>query len=55
MEIWKDIKGYEGIYQVSNEGRVKRLAGSPKCKKDRILKNSTTSNGYLFVSLCNKG
>ena len=55
MEIWKDIKGYEGIYQISNEGRVKRLAGSPKCKKDRILKNSTTSNGYLFVSLCNKG
>jgi hypothetical protein len=55
MEIWKDIKGYEGIYQISNEGRVKRLAGSPKCKKDRILKNSTASNGYLFVSLCNKG
>ena len=25
-EIWKDIKGYEGIYKVSNHGRVKRLA-----------------------------
>jgi hypothetical protein len=25
MEIWKDIKGYEGIYQVSNLGRVKSL------------------------------
>lgn len=24
-EIWKDIKGYEGLYQVSNLGRVKRL------------------------------
>ena len=24
-EIWKDIKGYEGIYQVSNKGRVKAL------------------------------
>lgn len=23
MEVWKDIKGYEGLYQVSNEGRVK--------------------------------
>lgn len=25
MEVWKDIKGYEGLYQVSNMGRVKRL------------------------------
>ena len=25
MEIWKDIEGYEGLYQVSNQGRVKRL------------------------------
>lgn len=25
MEIWKDIEGYEGLYQVSNEGRVKSL------------------------------
>jgi len=24
-EIWKDIKGYEGLYQVSNLGRVKRI------------------------------
>src|SRR5699024_5982542 len=27
MEVWKDIKGYEGLYQVSSLGRVKRLAG----------------------------
>lgn len=32
MEIWKDIKGYEGLYQVSNEGRVKAL------KKDVVGK-----------------
>ena len=25
MEIWKDIEGYEGLYQVSNEGRVKSI------------------------------
>ena len=25
-EIWKDIKGYEGWYQISNKGRVKRLS-----------------------------
>ena len=25
MEIWRDIEGYEGLYQVSNEGRIKSL------------------------------
>lgn len=25
MEIWKDIKGYEGLYQISNTGKVKSL------------------------------
>ena len=33
-EIWKDIKGYEGLYQVSNLGKVKRLVGKG-CKKER--------------------
>lgn len=52
-EIWKDISGYEGLYQVSNLGRVKRLAGiSIKGKdiKERIL---TVSNhkGYLMITL----
>lgn len=31
-EIWRDIAGYEGIYQVSNLGRVKRLGGYVKTK-----------------------
>ena len=31
-EIWKDIKDYEGIYQVSSEGRVKRLERDSICK-----------------------
>lgn len=55
MEKWIDIKGYEGYYQISNLGNVKRLAGSPKCKKDRILKNAKTTNGYLFVWLQKDG
>lgn len=37
MELWKDVVGYEGIYQVSNKGRVKRLA------QKRINSNQTTS------------
>lgn len=45
MEVWKDIKVYEGLYQVSNYGRVKRIesivnySNGLKCKhKERILK-----------------
>lgn len=44
IEEWKDIEGYEGIYQVSNFGRVKSL------KRDKTLKLITGSN-YLKVNL----
>lgn len=32
-EIWKDIEGYEGEYQISNLGRVRSLDKKSKCKK----------------------
>ena len=54
-EKWIDIKGYEGYYQISDLGRVKRLAGSPKCKTDRILKPGSQKTGYLFVTLHKDG
>lgn len=44
-EIWKDIKDYEGIYQVSNLGRVKRV------ETDRVLKGCKNRAGYLRVRL----
>ena len=50
-EIWKDIKDYEGLYQVSNLGRVKRIVGKG-CKKERILKPFKNGKGYLQVALC---
>lgn len=61
-EIWKDIPGYEGLYQVSNLGRVKSLdrvvnAGGTKnenrvsLKKGKLLKCSLTTRGYSRVSL----
>ena len=36
MEIWKDIPGYQGLYQVSNYGRVKSLERLVKNGKDRF-------------------
>ena len=58
-EVWKDIKGYEGLYQVSNMGRVKTLAHVTICKngimlpvKERILEPGKKRNGYLRVDLC---
>lgn len=49
-EIWNDIKGYEGLYQVSNLGRVKSLEYKGK-KRDKILKLSKNKRGYLIVNL----
>jgi len=48
-EIWKDIEGYEGIYQVSSLGRVKRLKGV-RCKEDRFIKYYL-NKGYCFIFL----
>jgi hypothetical protein len=50
IEIWRDIIGYEGLYQVSNWGRVKRLAGKG-CRQERILRPVQIKNGYLHVNL----
>lgn len=61
-EIWKDIKDYEGIYQVSNLGRVKSIARKVKYSRgnhsyyqyqqERLLSANQKSNGYLEYSLC---
>ena len=56
-EIWKDIEGYEGLYQVSNLGRVKSLErlvfysdGRSRVFKEQILKPSKEYD-YLYVIL----
>ena len=55
QEIWKDIPGYEGLYQVSNLGRVKSFAVMvrypTKKTKPRILKLITDKWGYKRVNL----
>lgn len=50
MEIFKDIEGYEGLYQISDHGRVKSLNYN-HTDKERILKLSKRKDGYLRVQL----
>ena len=50
-EIWKDIEGYDGLYQVSDKGRVK----SVKFGKEKILKPGRDKDGYLLVILSKNG
>lgn len=57
-EEWREIEGYEGLYQVSNLGRVKSLFrvvmrsdGKPNTVNEKILKNGMTK-GYCAVVLC---
>lgn len=53
-EIWKDIAGYEGIYQVSSSGRVKSLHWR-NTDKERVLTTKINKSGYLWVILYKSG
>lgn len=60
-EIWKDIKDYEGLYQVSNWGRVKSLRRLITNQynsfyiEEKILKPQKNRYGYLYVNLYKNG
>ena len=62
-EIWKDIEGYEGHYQVSNLGRVRSLGkyrknfltGGYSYHKGKILKNILNRKGYYYITLYKNG
>jgi hypothetical protein len=49
IEIWKDIKGFENKYQISNLGRIKSLL------TNKYLKHCINGSGYYLVTLCFKG
>ncbi len=61
-EIWKDVTGYEGLYQVSNKGNVKsvkRVVKRPNntnlSVKERLLKTRSNRKGYAMVHLSKRG
>lgn len=60
-EIWKDIPGWEGYYQVSSMGQVKSVEreiphlGSRRVLRERILSLTPDGGGYLKVRICKEG
>ena len=64
VEEWRDVKGYEGLYQISNCGRIKSLERYRKFKmsesrvrryKTAIIKGVRNSNRYIQINLCKDG
>lgn len=49
MEEWRDVQGYEGLYQVSDQGRVRNV------RRGRILKVGHNGNGYRQAMLSKQG
>lgn len=49
-EIWKDVAGYEGLYQISTLGRIKSLKRK-KGKADKIRVHNITRTGYHIIDL----
>lgn len=54
-EHWKPAVGYEGLYEVSNHGRVMRVRPSARGNGYRLLGNKPGRNGYVFVTLTKSG
>lgn len=52
MEVWRDVIGYEGAYQVSNFGRVRRVKGGKGSRAGKVLRPGTSRAGVRNVVLC---
>ena len=52
MTEWKPVVGYEGYYEVSDQGDVRRVKGGKGARLGQCLKPKTSRNGYQEVNLC---
>lgn len=48
MEVWKEVQGYEGIYQISSQGRIRNKCGKVRCPGHAM-------HGYLQIGLSKAG
>lgn len=55
QEIWRDVKGYEGLYLISNLGRIKSLPRNGTIKKEKNLKTYYDKDNYEIVTLSKNG
>ena len=62
VEQWRPVVGYEGLYEVSDQGQIKRVEGRVWnrrgfwiTRKEGVLRPGTDSDGYLIVGLCKGG
>lgn len=56
IEIWKDIKGFEGLYMVSNTGKIKSFTErSLRKNKSGVILSPGLTRGYESVGLCKDG
>lgn len=58
VEKWRDIEGFDGLYQVSNMGRVRSLDRTDKngqFRKGRVLADKHNNRGYHMIALCRDG
>ena len=51
LEEWREVQGYEGLYEISSIGRVKSLPRNGTIKSERILKLKLTKDKYHEVTL----
>ena len=53
-EIWKPVVGFQGLYEVSNHGRVKRI-NIGRDSREKLLKATPNKLGYMLVGLHREG
>lgn len=51
MEEWRDIPGYEGVYRISDQGRIMRIKSGPGARPGLILKPYVRPDGYHNITL----